>query len=1190
MVKFPTTLIIGLGGVGSEITADIYQRFLKTNPSDIERRNIFCLTLDTDGGDVADRKTILPKNWVVKTSSDLSCTVGDYVNKIKGDTTVLDWFDTSSKKVMEMSLNEGAGQIRMCSRLAFMAAMGEEKLKTIDFAISSLLTLEPERHAGNDIKVHIISSLAGGTGAGTFLQTAYYVRDVMRNDYNIDSPQITGYFVLADVLCNDRSIGFNKDQIENTRSNTYACIKELDAMIHRDQVQVMRPLEFEYKRNQENILLPHGVPYNLCYLIDFTTRQGQNLNNAKQYYAQVRDYVYLNVFTDVGVSQRSRLINNIRQNVEREGAGAYAAIGVSKLVYPVDDLFAYFANQKVVENLSSSWVVLDEIYRKAWVEYQKKLHNGEKASEPNRGEYFRDNVESFAKNGTGLQKTIFRSIYDSTWVLDEEMVRTRRKSADYLNAIEVHVQEAVEGNDKFNHLYESSTAPMDTFLTEDDETNDVQSISEREEYLEKFRKYAKDFVEKIQTTIINDCFLASHDEEKRVSLDPEHSKHQLNTYILQKDHEMHPIAVRYFLYDVKRSIEERLVGLRPETEELLKQIDEMYQSNFNVIDDKNDADDEYKENAQEKMGIVYSHNKAFYKRAWHKLTGKSPIRECKEEYLKFSGIQSENIKKFAESRLLVMVYDGLLVQINRLIEESERFFERLPETLNKLKREGETMLNKHDNNIEPSIAYVLASSQIKRIIYEDEVSSSGSVFFPEDMSAQIYRTMFDVTFTALQRNKRTLAMSEAQKEELWKAQVEADLKIFRTVLEQQEKTLRKESPYATMNVVQALREEAERTIPEVATDREAKVFAHMKSRLDELKQMAATRGADNIDTNYNRPINSWGIHPDCVAESSLSPRERADLFGLSDISTNPLDAASQEVSPLFSKYEIIRADSINQLELAKNFRGFVETPTNELSQGRTGVYYKAYKDLLDRIVAGSKAYSPHLDKRWHLPSYMPNIGKSMDETLDDIFRALYYGLLFGRLTVKTLAGEDYWYAISASSDYITDLKEKKISVKGKSVAMAINNLFEFGLANNPKLVSDILKYSAKKWQAAKDEWQNVEEKTAEKMKQHSIIKLIREFAFSKIYSASSWSNAKYNFFYVLSDQNVRLIASQLTKLKRLVFNGLIAQLIDVFGSSADTYELCEYVFDAIQDTTLKEEAMAVLEQAHDNGDFEPKDA
>ena len=34
MVNFPTTLIIGLGGVGSEITAEIYRKFLSTNPSD----------------------------------------------------------------------------------------------------------------------------------------------------------------------------------------------------------------------------------------------------------------------------------------------------------------------------------------------------------------------------------------------------------------------------------------------------------------------------------------------------------------------------------------------------------------------------------------------------------------------------------------------------------------------------------------------------------------------------------------------------------------------------------------------------------------------------------------------------------------------------------------------------------------------------------------------------------------------------------------------------------------------------------------------------------------------------------------------------------------------------------------------------------------------------------------------------
>ena len=1190
MPNFPTTLIIGLGGVGSEIVADIYKRFLATNPTDIERRNITCLCLDTDGGDVEKRKKILPKNWVVKTSSDLSCTVGDYVNSIKGDTTVLDWFDTRSKHVMNMTLNEGAGQIRMASRLAFMAAMGEEKLKTIDFAISSLLTLEPERHAGNDIKVHIVSSLAGGTGAGTFLQTAYYVKDVMRNDYHINSPQITGYFVLADVLCNDRSIGFNKDQIENTRSNTYACLKELDAMIHSDKVQLIRPIEFEYKRGQENTDLPHGVPYNLCYLIDFTTRQGQNLNSADQYYAQVRDYVYLNVFTDIGVNTRSRLINDIRQTVEKDGAGAYSAIGVSKLVYPVDDLFAYFANQKVVENLSSSWIVLDEIYKKAFAEYKKKQQSGEKATEPNKGDYFRDNVEAFAKNGTGLQKTIFRNIYDSIWVLDEEMVRVRKKSTDYVNAIEAHVNQAIEGNDKFNHLYDSSRAEMDTFLTEDDETNDVQSINEREEYLEKFRKYALDFVEKIQTTTIKDCFLASRDEATRVSGDPASSKHQLNTYILQKDHEMHPIAVRYFLYDVVRAIEERLVALKPESEDLFKQINEMYKDNFNVIDDKNDADDEYKENAQEKMGIIYSRNKAFYKRFWHKLTGKSPIKECKEEYLRYSGIQSENIKKFAETRLLVLVYEGLLIQLGRLIEESEHFFERLPETLKSLQREGETLLNKHDNNIEPSVAFVLAGSRVKRIIYEDEISSVGSVFFPEDMSAQIYRTMFDTTYNALQRTRRTVELSETEKEQQWKEQIEADLKVFRDVLHVQETTLKKEAEkYASMNVVQALREEADLTIPEGSPDREKKVFAYMKNIIDNLKQMSATRGADSVNTEDNRPINSWGLHPDCVLEASLSPGERAELFGATDIAANPLVAASQEVSERFSKYEIIRADSINQLELSKNFKGFVDTPTNDFSQGKTGVYYKAYKDVIDRVLAGSDTYSPHLDKRWHLPSYMPNIGMSMDDTLNNLFRALYFGLLFERLTTKTLAGEDYWYAIATPSDYITDLGQKKIGVKGKSVAMAINNLFEQGLANNPALVNYILKHSEKVWTEAKNTWQNTDEKSLDKMKDQEIIKKIKDFTFSKIYGASSWANAKYDFFFVVSDQNVRLIARNLLKLKSQLFNDLISRLIDVFEPTTDTYELCKDVFDAIKDKTLRDEAQTLLDEAKEQGLFEPKE-
>ncbi len=1187
MVDFPTTLIIGLGGVGSQITADIYSKFMATHPSDIEKRNIYCLCFDTDAGDIAKRKKILPKNCVVKTSSDMSSTVGDYLNGIRNTTDALNWFDTSSKHVINMSLNKGAGQIRMASRLAFMAAMSEEKLKAIDYAISSLLTLEPERHVGNNINVHIICSLAGGTGAGSFLQTAYYVKDIMRNDYHISSPEITGYFVLADVLVYDRKIGFNDDQIENARSNTYACMKELDAFIHAqsDMSKAIKPIDFEYKIGQQDLHLPHAVPYNMCYLVDFTTRQGENLVSTEQYYDQVKEYVYLNVFTDIGTSTRSRLINDIRQTVERDGSGAYSAIGVSKMVYPIDDIVAYFANQKVIDNISSSWIVLDDIYKKALADYDAKLHEGIKAAEPKIEDIFCNNVEQFAKNGTGLQKTIFSNIYDSTFILDDELVRVKEKGRAYVEAVEGHAQAVIDGTKRFGELYDKCHTEMDSFLAEDDEANDVDCIREREEYLDKFKKYAKDLVEKVKTSTIKDCFLASHDEAARVSSDPGQSRHQLNTYILQKGHEMHPLAARYFLYDVKKRIEARISELRPENEDLLKQIDEMYPLNFNVIDDKNDADDEYKENAQEKMSIVYSRNKAFYKRAWQKITGKSPVKECKEEYLKYSGIQCENIKAYAESELVLMVFEGLLVQIGRLIKESERFFERLPQTLNSLAKEGQTLLTKHDDNMEPSVIYVLAESKYKKLLYDDEVRSRGSVFFPNDLSAEIYRNMFDTTYKALMKTKKTVELTEKEQEEIWEAQLKADMAIFRAVLEAEEKVIRKESECSRLNAISALREEAERSISDELPEkeREEKVFAYMKERFSHLKAMAATRGADNINTNDNRPINSWGYHPACEADDVLSDREAAELFGSTDIENGPLTAASREVSTAFSPYEIIRADSINQLELAKNFRAFVDTPTNELSQGKTGVYYRAYMDVIGRIINGSKAYSPHLDKRWHLPTYLPNIGMSMDDTLKDIYSALCYGILFKRLTVK----DGFWYNISEVSDFVADLDRNKIPVKGKSIAMAVDNLFELGLANNPRLVSKILAYADKQWAAAKESWLNTENQTLEKMKNQGIVKKIKEFSFAKVHESSSWADPKYGFFHLLNDKTqIKMVAQNMSLFKPHIMNDLIMRFIDVFGPSDNTYLLCKHVFNtAIKDSMQKEEAMAVLDDAKDKGRF-----
>ena len=75
-MAFSTTLIIGLGGVGSSIVEQIYKKFDASNPTEIDRRNVGFLCLDTDESDIKKRLAVMPEGSVVKTSSDRSCSVG----------------------------------------------------------------------------------------------------------------------------------------------------------------------------------------------------------------------------------------------------------------------------------------------------------------------------------------------------------------------------------------------------------------------------------------------------------------------------------------------------------------------------------------------------------------------------------------------------------------------------------------------------------------------------------------------------------------------------------------------------------------------------------------------------------------------------------------------------------------------------------------------------------------------------------------------------------------------------------------------------------------------------------------------------------------------------------------------------------------------------------------------------------
>ena len=1168
-LSFPTTLIIGLGGVGSRITTGIYKQFMSRNPKQDDKDNVICLCFDTDSNDIKLYKKDMPNEWVVQTSSTQAFTIGQYINKIKDISTVEDWFDDSSDEVIKMKLNDGAGQIRMASRLAYMSAISDGKLQAIDNSLRRLLRTDPQRHAGNDIKVHIICSLAGGTGAGSFLQTAYYVKDVMRG-LNIDAPNILGYFVLGDVLCHDTDAGLNEKQKENTRANTYACMKELTAFINRNSSQSIKDIEFEYKIGQENIELPTCDPYDLCYMIDFTNTDGTNIGDMEVYYNQVKDFVFMNAFSPYGDTQRSRLINETLRQVQTEGKARFSAIGVSKMVFPVEDLYEFFATQRLVDNLSSKWGRIDKKYKERYTQYKTNKRNGVPDGEPERGQFFMDNVEDIANNGSGWEQTVFRDIFNSTQVIDKDSVSQGNKSAIFLESVEDYIKSVIDSNSTLKAHYTNCNRP-ERFGEDADKDNDLAFISKREEDLKNFREYMFGFIENVKQGTAEQCFLVDASQPNRVSNDIASAQHHLNSYILQKDHELHPIAVRYFLYQVRDLVKDELENLKAPNEALKQAITDGYRKKFDITDDKL-SPDKHEETAVERIIIEYKRKSVF---------SSKDLNEFKETYLRESKKQRNNILKYAESKLTEYVLEELLTQILRLIEESENFFKRLPDTLRMLERQCNDLLVKHDGKSDPTVLYVLASQRIKEHLYK-EIKNEDLLMFPNDISARIYRTMFDNTRIALEQSTALGSLSDEEEAAEAKEQllIEANNRLFTGVIESQIRNLKRTSPqYVEMNIIEALKKEGEllRTTAEAA-------YQYMKQKFDAVRDMAVIRGAYQIDANKHRYINSWGVNN----LNGLDENQVDFLFGTTDVRVNAETAADHVPNPFYSPYELIRANSVNSLELDNNFKGFSYKESNTNEDGHVGSYLKAYLNVNKRILDGEPDCSRHLDKRWQLPAYMPNIGTNLDETLKDIFSALYYGLLFGKFGTKEDSGEDYWYYFGNHPDYIADFNGWRIPLKGTSnLEAGLNDLLEKGLIDNPSIVQEIKKSIDLEWKAAKEEWQRTDLSSGiilNLMNELTIIKKMKETDYETIYS--SWNGKGWKWFSFLSACNNTTLSKTIDRLKVYFFEELIIRIIGVFGPSANTRQLCESLFDSIPDSNMKAIALNKVKELDQKHIFE----
>ena len=350
------TLFVGLGGTGGRVLLNLNKLLTKE-----QKEKSHMIYIDLDKGDAEDIEALgMPA--VVISSSD---TVRDVIGRLGPNDGVNDWIPTAAndKEFLSSKTDDGASQYRMKSRLC-LANFLKNRNNKLAKLLTELCTVGSQV-SDETLRVMIVSSVAGGTGAGTFIEVALYIREFFRNKNHKDV-NIMGLFACPDLFV--KTLGDrpgDRTNLENMYANAYAAIRELNAMnlavstgglekiapgygksinikIHtRAEGKLFDPKDEKFLENANN------KPFNLMYFVDAANEEGGVLTSIDQYYAVMADIVHTRLYSPIEKSIRSGESNELGPHSKYPTA-IYGSAGYGRIIYPYEDIIRYLAVRKVL--------------------------------------------------------------------------------------------------------------------------------------------------------------------------------------------------------------------------------------------------------------------------------------------------------------------------------------------------------------------------------------------------------------------------------------------------------------------------------------------------------------------------------------------------------------------------------------------------------------------------------------------------------------------------------------------------------------------------------------------------------------------------------------------------------------------------------------------------------------------------
>jgi hypothetical protein len=293
-IRIAPTIMIGLGGTGQQVLLKIRRLFAEKYGSLESIPIVRYLYIDTDESNASQEDLTRDNDPLIETLDfapaeriKISVSVPEYIRNINNYPYVKRWLKCTGKIAELGELDEGAGQIRSASRLAFFEHFNaiRDKINHLDQLVNNIENREyMSRHniAVNydSLNIYVVLSLAGGTGSGIFLDMGFLLKEMIRRE----GVSTIAYAILPGVYSNHGS---------RTLANGYASLKEVD---HYNFGNMFKPQWSSHFADKEY----SPPPYSYFYLVDSQCEGGAQITSTNR--TKLYDMIAENIFQDFGNS------------------------------------------------------------------------------------------------------------------------------------------------------------------------------------------------------------------------------------------------------------------------------------------------------------------------------------------------------------------------------------------------------------------------------------------------------------------------------------------------------------------------------------------------------------------------------------------------------------------------------------------------------------------------------------------------------------------------------------------------------------------------------------------------------------------------------------------------------------------------------------------------------------------------